>query len=350
MKIVLVAGGSGGHIYPALSLAKELVKRHHEVLFIGSLWRLEKDIIPSSGFPFIGLDIKTTRGSIKQKIKSLWSMIKAYFKVKKILKNNADVVIGFGNYISVPVILAAKHLKIKTIIHEQNSFVGRANAFLDQKVDCVIGSYQENEKQFKNKNFFLIGNPQASSAYYSKRSESFIASLGLKPHKPLVTFFFGSLGSESLCKIVLELIKTNPHYQILYASGKNYFEIASCYQGEGVCIVERVDGIQAMLNSDLLVARAGATTIAEICATGTSAILIPSPFVPNNHQYFNAQALASRKAAILINEKDLSVAKLNEVIEDLLDHKQARLDLGIRAKELANPCVLDMIIERIEKL
>lgn len=350
MKIVLVAGGSGGHIYPALSLAKELVKNKHQVLFIGSTYRIEKEIIPASGFPFIGLDIKTTRGNIKQKIKSLLSMIKAYRRAKNILKQDVDLVIGFGNYISVPVILAAKHLKIKTVIHEQNSFVGRANAYLDCKVDCVIGSYEENAKQFKNKNFYLIGNPQASSAYYASKDENFLSSLGIDSSKPLVTFFFGSLGSESLCKLVLELIKTNPSYQILYATGTNNFAKAKPFRREGVFIVERVDGIQAMLHSDLLVARAGATTIAEICATGTSSLLIPSPFVPNNHQYYNAKALASKKAAILVEEKDLTVGNLALTIDNLLANKKERISIGKQAKSLANPQVLKMIVERIEKL
>ncbi|MBQ1809846.1 MAG: glycosyltransferase, partial [Erysipelotrichaceae bacterium] len=129
MRIAMVAGGSGGHIYPALSLAKELVSRGHSVAFIGADNRIEKDIIPENHFEFIGLAVRTTKGGPLQKVISLFSMFTSYREAKKILKGRFDLVIGFGNYISVPVVLAAKSLGIRIMLHEQNSFVGRANRF-----------------------------------------------------------------------------------------------------------------------------------------------------------------------------------------------------------------------------
>ena len=149
MKIAMVAGGTGGHIYPAIALAEELQNKGHDITFIGSNDRMEKDVIPTSGFKYIGLDVYTTRGGVGQKVKSLLSIADAYKKCLSILKG-FDMAIGFGNYISIPVMEAAIKLKLKTIIHEQNSFVGRANRVLDNKVDLIIGSYEENLKQFKS--------------------------------------------------------------------------------------------------------------------------------------------------------------------------------------------------------
>ena len=347
-KIIMAAGGSGGHIYPALALAKAMQEKGNEVIFIGSLDRMEKDVIPTSGFPFIGLDIKTTRGSIIQKFKSLLSLFNAYFKCLKLLKG-ADLVIGYGNYISVPVILAGKKLKIKTVIHEQNSYVGRANLFLDQKVDLVIGSYEENLKQFKNPNIVILGNPQSSLAASSTKDEDLLKELGLNPELKTVLIFFGSLGSESVNKVVLDYFKlTDGKYQIIYATGTRNYEEAKDYQNEWIKIVERIDGIRAMQDSTLLLSRAGATTIAEITAIGMPSILIPSPYVPNNHQYYNAKALSDKDAAILLEEKDLDKDKLKSLIENLLDDDKRREEISLNARKLGNPNVREDILDRLD--
>ena len=294
MKIAIVAGGTGGHIYPALTLAEALQKRGHEITFIGSNDRMEKDLIPEKGFPYIGLDVVTTRGGILQKCKSLFSIYKGYRKCLKILKGY-DCAIGFGNYISIPVMEAAVKLKLKTIIHEQNSFVGRANRLLDKKVDLIIGSYEENRKQFSNPNLEILGNPQSSKAYQIKENPQVIKDLALNPDKKTVVIFMGSLGSASVNKILLDYFeRTDGSYQIIYATGASHYDSVrnKVEDSDYLKVLERIDGINVMKNSDLLICRAGATTIAEICAIGMPAILIPSPFVPNNHQFYNAKALA----------------------------------------------------------
>ena len=175
MKIVMVAGGSGGHIYPALSLAEELEKRGHDITFVGSNDRMEKDVIPAHNFKYIGLDVYTTRGGLFQKIKSLLSIESAYKKCLKLL-SGFDMAIGFGNYISIPVMQAAIKLKMKTIIHEQNSFVGRANRMLEENVGymiyffekaCAISGYvlgvnpfnQPGVESYKANMFALLGKP-----------------------------------------------------------------------------------------------------------------------------------------------------------------------------------------------
>jgi UDP-N-acetylglucosamine--N-acetylmuramyl-(pentapeptide) pyrophosphoryl-undecaprenol N-acetylglucosamine transferase len=352
MKIAMVAGGSGGHIYPALALAEALKERGHEITFIGSKDRMEKDVIPAKGFDYIGLDVFTTRGSIFQKIRSILSIIRAYFKCLGLLKGY-DLAIGFGNYISIPVMLAAIKLKIKTIIHEQNSFVGRANRLLDKKVDLIIGCYEENKKQFANPNIRILGNPQSSKAYHLEKDPEVIAKLGLDPKKKTVVIFMGSLGSASVNEKLLDYFKlTDGSYQIIFATGSSHYEkmLKEVKQSDCLKVYERIDGVNVMKNATLLICRAGATTLSEICAIGIPSILIPSPYVPNNHQYYNGKALCDKNAAVMIEEKDLSGAKLNDTVNELLNDEKRLKQLADNALKLGNPEVLSDIIIEIEKI
>lgn len=352
MKIVMVAGGTGGHIYPALSLADELVSRGHDITFIGSNDRMEKDVVPARGYKYIGLDVFTTMGGVLAKVKSLLSIYHAYNKCLDLLKG-FDMAIGFGNYISVPIMLAAKKLNLKTIIHEQNSFVGRANRVLDKKMDLIIGSYDENLKQFKNKNIKILGNPQSSKAFDIKRNKKVISDLGLDPDKRTVVIFMGSLGSASVNEKLLDYFKlTDGSYQIVYAAGKRHYEYAinNSVKKDYLKIFERIDGVNVMKNSTLLICRAGATTLSEIAAMGMPAILIPSPFVPNNHQYHNGMALVNKDAAIMLEEKDLSGESLNKLVDSIIYDDDRLKEFGQNAKKLGNPNVLNDMIEAVENI
>ncbi len=352
MKIIMVAGGSGGHIYPALALAEALKEKGHSITFIGSNDRMEKEVIPEKGFEYIGLDVYTTRGGILQKIKSLLSIAKAYFECKRILKGY-DLAIGFGNYISVPVMEAAISLKIKTVIHEQNSFVGRANRMLDKKVDLIIGCYDEVLSQFENPNIKILGNPQSSKAYHLEKDSNVLKDLGLDPDKKTVVIFMGSLGSASVDKVLLEYFKMlDGSYQVIFATGKAHYEkiLSEVKQNDYLKIFERIDGAAVMKNSTLLVSRAGATTLSEISAVGIPSILIPSPFVPNNHQYYNGKALVDKDAAIMIEEKDLNASRLNDTINNVINDEERLKTLSQNARKMGNPNVLDDIIDAIEKI
>ena len=348
----MVAGGSGGHIYPALALAEALKEKGHSITFIGSNDRMEKEVIPEKGFEYIGLDVYTTRGGILQKIKSLLSIAKAYFECKRILKG-FDLAIGFGNYISVPVMEAAISLKIKTVIHEQNSFVGRANRMLDKKADLIIGCYDEVLSQFENPNIKILGNPQSSKAYHLEKDSNVLKDLGLDPDKKTVVIFMGSLGSASVDKVLLEYFKMlDGSYQVIFATGKAHYEkiLSEVKQNDYLKIFERIDGAAVMKNSTLLVSRAGATTLSEISAVGIPSILIPSPFVPNNHQYYNGKALVDKDAAIMIEEKDLNASRLNDTINNVINDEERLKTLSQNARKMGNPNVLDDIIDAIEKI
>lgn len=349
MKVILVAGGTGGHIYPALTLANELQNRGHEILFVGSSTRMEKDVIPSEGFKFIGLDVSIPRGNIFNKIKSFFSLRKAYKECLKIVKDY-DVAIGFGNYISLPLMLAAKKERLKTIIHEQNSFAGKANLYLDKKMDYVLCSYDENLKQFKNPNTFVYGNPQSYKALKEIEDRNCIKELGLDPNKKTVLIFMGSLGSSSVDKILLDyFLKTNGSYQIIYARGKDFDEDLSKYSfKEHIVIKDRVDGSKLIKNTDLIIARSGATTVSEIIACGKPSILIPSPFVPENHQYYNALALSENGAAIIIEENKLTSDFLGQNVDSIINNDDKLHEMGVSAKKLLKEDIIENIIRIVE--
>lgn len=352
MEIAIVAGGTGGHVYPALTLAEELEKRGNKVVFIGSNSRMEKDVVPSRGFKYIGLDVEIFAHGIKGKILSTYTIFKEYFTCKKILKDY-DMAIGFGNYISLPIMMAAKSLGLKTVIHEQNSFAGKANKFLDRKMDLVIGSYDENRNQFKNPNTLILGNPQASKALNVKANKKVIESFGLDPKKKTVVIMMGSLGSQTVNEVVMECFKlVDDSYQVIYATGKQNWELVNneAVKKDNIKCLESIDGVKVMKNCDLLVCRAGATTLAEITAMGMPSILIPSPYVPNNHQFFNAKALVDKDAALMLEEKDLNPKSLNKMIKDVINNDKKLKLLAKNAKALGNPNVLEDIIEAIERL
>lgn len=352
MRIIIAAGGTGGHIYPALTLAKELVKKGHSVCFAGSNSRMEKDLIPANGFDFIGLDMKMPVGNVIEKCMSLLSMARAYFNCKKIVKD-FDMAIGFGNYISMPLLLAAEKAGLKTVIHEQNSYAGKANKFLDKRVNLVIGSYKENKDTFKNPNTKIIGNPQSYKAYKVQKNPNVLRDLGLNPDKKTVVIFMGSLGSQSVNKILMDFLnEIDLPYQLIYATGKQNYEtvIKNVKPKDNICIREAVNGVEAMANSTLLVSRAGATTLSEITAMGMPSILIPSPYVPNNHQYYNALSLINNEAAMMIEEKDLNVSSLKSMIEKMLNDDKLRERISNNARSMGNPLVLEEIIEEIEKI
>lgn len=352
MKIVIVAGGTGGHIYPALALAEQLKNRGHELLFIGSSSRMEKDLIPEHGYKFVGLDVDIFSGNIIKKLKSLITIKKAEKKCEEIIKEY-ELAIGFGNYISIPVILAAKKLGLKTVIHEQNSFVGKANKFLDGKVDLVIGSYEENKKQFKNKNTLILGNPQSSKALSIQKDSHVLEKLGLNSNKKTVVIFMGSLGSQTVNKVILDYFElTDGSYQIIYATGQqNYKNVMSSIKiKDYIKCFESIDAANVMKNSTILVCRAGATTIAEITAMGIPSILIPSPYVPNNHQYYNAKSLSDKDAAILLEEMYLTPVKLKDTINDIINNESKLRSLSERALSLGKPNVMNEMILEIEKL
>lgn len=353
MRVIIATGGSGGHIYPALALADALRQDEEaKILFVGSKGRMEATEIPNHDYDFIGLDLQGMNGSIFAKLKSAYLLTKSYFQCQKIIKEfKPDIVVGFGNYTSVSIILAAKHLRVPTMIHEQNSFAGKANKMLANKVDAIVGCYEEN-RTLNNKHIYILGNPRASQAKDTKKDKAFLANYGLDPQKKTAVIFMGSLGSESVNKVLKQACSEweNKDYQVLIATGKKHFEDFGYISSKNVKIFPYIDGLKAMAASDVAIIRAGATTASEVCVLGTCTIMIPSPYVPNNHQYYNALALVNKNAALLLEEKDLSVDHLVKMLDELMHDDDRRKRIGDNAAKLGTPDATSNMIKLMKEL
>lgn len=341
---MIAAGGTGGHIYPALALADLLKSEGIRVTFCGSSDRLESELIPAKGYPLIELDIKTTRGGIAGKVRYGISLLKSIHYCRSMIREQKpDICVGFGNYISVPLILAAHDLRVKTMISEQNSFAGKANVFLGKYCDAVELAYENSLRDFKKEKCRVLGNPQASAAAVKEADPSILEAYGLDRDKPLVTVMTGSLGSQSVSEMIDRACDQLEGIQVLIAAGKkNPYHFVT--ENRNVRVADYVDGVAMLKLSDLAVCRSGATTLAEIAVTGTPSILIPSPYVPNNHQYFNARELADVGAAVLIEEKDLTPEKLAAEITRLVSDRNLLASMGEGAKTIGKPnAARDMI-------
>ncbi|MCI6272880.1 MAG: undecaprenyldiphospho-muramoylpentapeptide beta-N-acetylglucosaminyltransferase [Erysipelotrichaceae bacterium] len=354
MRVVVATGGTGGHIYPAISLIDGLKENGLEdVLFIGSNNRMESLEIPKRGYKFKGLNVVGTNGGITNKLKSIVLIIKSVFICINILKEfNPNIVIGFGNYISVPVIIAAKILGIKTMIHEQNSVAGKANKFLSKFVDVVVGSYEENLKDFDKKKTKILGNPRASEASSIVVDKSLKGNFGFDVNKKLVLIVMGSLGSSSVSEVLMDYANKikDKNYNILIVTGEKQYDLFNIKEKDYIKKVKYIEGIQVMALADLVVTRAGATTCAEVCALKKPSIIIPSPYVPNNHQLINGRTLQNVNATILIEESNLNAEILDETIEKLINDDELMKCMSKNAESIAKVNARDDIINLIKEV
>ena len=354
MKVMIAAGGTGGHIHPALALADKIKSRNaeNEVIFFGSLNRMEADVIPAHGYKFCGAKMSVTNGGPVQKAKAAASMVSAYGTCLKMMKQEKpDICIGFGNYISVPLITSAHKLHIPILLHEQNSFAGKANRFLAQYADGIVTCYKNNEQQFPKEKIRLLGNPEASAAADTTFDSSVLKEYGLNENLPFVVFMMGSLGSSSVSQVIDEACDLfDESFQVIIAKGKsNAYEFK--HQSDGrIALVDYVDGKAMLKGCALAVTRAGATTICEIGAIGCASVLIPSPYVPDNHQYYNAMELVEQGAADIIEEKDLSAKSLADKINALMKDENSRINMKNKAYEMGRRDAADQMINWMEEL
>ena len=336
-RVLIAAGGTGGHIYPALAFAHRLKKDGIESIFVGSMDRLEGQLIPENGYPFISLRIPNTSGSIPGKIKYILSMAGAVSQCRKLINEyQPDACVGFGNYISVPLILAARSLRVPTMISEQNSFAGKANVFLGRFADAVELAYERSGKDFDPAKSRVLGNPQEEVCAAKSADRSLLETYGIDADRPFVLVMMGSLGSGSLSKIIDDACRGVKDYQVLIAAGKkNPYTFST--DNPNVIVRDYVSGADMLKLCDLAVCRAGATTLAELASAKTPSILIPSPFVPNNHQYYNALELKERGAAVLMEETTLQADSLLAEMNRLMHDNTARTAMSEAAGTLARP-------------
>lgn len=341
IRVIISAGGTGGHIYPALSIINKIKKEepNSEFLYIGTANRMESKIIPEKGIPYKGINIIGLKKNLSC-FKSLYLFLKGISTCKKEIKKfKPDIVIGVGGYITAPVIYSAKKLGYKTVIHEQNSIPGKSNRFLEKYTDKIMISLPGSSKYFDKEKVVFTGNPRSEEVVEVKPIDK--KELGLSKDKKLVLIVMGSLGSETInneLKNVISKFK-DKDYEVMIVTGNKHFDGYNNVKiPSNVKIVPYLNNMLNVLKKvDLIVTRAGASTIAEITSIGIPSILVPSPYVANNHQFHNAMELVNKKASVLLEEKDFNSVNLLKKIDLILNdsvlyksmHKNA-LDLGIR--------------------
>lgn len=356
MKMMIVTGGTGGHIYPALALAQGAKQRYGkqaEIVFVGNDDRMEAKLIPEKGYSFYALHTSGFVGNVIDKAKAVALLLRAYQKAKKYIRSfHPDIVIGFGGYVSAPVILAAHHLGIPTMIHEQNSIIGKANQLVMKKADAIVCCYEKCLSQFDRNKTRLLGNPRATFAAQTSFDEAYFRSLGLDPQQKTVLIVMGSLGSSSINELMKDALgKVQEDCQFLYVCGQNNSMDPSVFKEyPSIHVVDYVDQLAILSHIDLIVCRAGATTLAEITALGVPAILVPSPYVAHNHQFYNASVLVENEAAVMIEEKNLCAKTLHDAISGIL-HDPIRMEhMKICSRRLGKPRACQDILDWCEQL
>ncbi|WP_297670529.1 undecaprenyldiphospho-muramoylpentapeptide beta-N-acetylglucosaminyltransferase [Thomasclavelia sp.] len=348
MRVIIGAGGTGGHLYPALALVEYIKEKEpeSEFLFVGTKDRLESQIVPSKGYNYVGLNVHGLVGNPIKKAIAATVFVKSIFTAKKVVKKfKPDIVIGFGGYPSASVVEAAYRLGYKTMIHEQNSIIGLTNKILIKHVDKIVCCYDLAYQNFPKEKTYKLGNPRAS-VITSIKSQEIFSKYGLDKHKPLVTIVMGSLGSKSVNEKLLESLRDfeKKDYQVLYVTGKNYYEEMKNKAGKlnhNVKLVPYIDDMPSLLkNTTLIVSRAGASTMAEISAIGVPSILIPSPYVASNHQEYNARELSERNGALMILEKDLNSKDFVDKVDYVINNQIVQESLRKNALALGKPNAL----------
>ncbi len=331
LRILISGGGTGGHVFPAIAIANQLKELlpDVEIQFVGATGKIEMKKVPAAGYPIIGLPIrglqrKLTARNLSVPFRLITSLFKAYQLVRKF---KPQVAIGVGGYASFPTLYLANKLGVKTLIQEQNSFAGVANKLLRGKADKYCVAYDKMENYFPKEKIVFTGNPVRSElANVSETEEEAKTHFNFQVDKPVVLLTGGSLGAQRMNEAFVanhDLIAANPDIQWLCQAGSLYEErfkqspTALLSNVKMVAFVDRMDLAYKM--SSLIICRAGALTVSEVCLLGKAAILIPSPNVAEDHQTKNAMALVEKDAAILVKNGDaekLMVTKALEVLKD----------------------------------
>lgn len=361
MKIAVSGGGTGGHIYPALALIREIQKKDKNVefLYIGTEKGLESKLVPRENIPFKSIHITGFKRKISfENVKTVLRFLKGVSDSKKMLKEfKPDVVIGTGGYVCGPVVYAAAKMGIPTIVHEQNSVPGLTNKFLSRYVDKIAICFEEAREYFPEQKVVLTGNPRASEVLGQDGIRGRLSS-GLKLKVPTVLIFGGSRGAKPINEAVVKSLTelSGKPYQVLYVTGDVHFEevqkeVELVGNPDNVIIKPFIHNMPEVLAGiDLTVSRAGATTLAELTSLGIPSILIPSPYVTDNHQEKNARALSEHGAARLLLEKDLTGPKLVENIDQILGNEEKLANMKKAARKLGIPDAAQRLYHLMEEL
>jgi UDP-N-acetylglucosamine--N-acetylmuramyl-(pentapeptide) pyrophosphoryl-undecaprenol N-acetylglucosamine transferase len=360
-RVIISGGGTGGHIFPAISIANALrkIEPETEILFVGAEGRMEMEKVPAAGYRIIGLPVAGLYRSLSLKnISVLIKLLKSLNKAKKVIKEfGPDVVVGVGGYASGPVLRQAGRMGIPTLIQEQNSYAGVTNKLLARRASAICVAYDGMEKYFPSGKIIKTGNPvrQNFDNLKSLRNEA-LSFFSLKKEFPVVLVLGGSLGAGSINTSMSENIDKlrDSECQWLWQTGKYYFEnvraLVSLSFSGNISVHDFINRMDyAYSASDIIVSRAGAGTISELCLVGKPVILIPSPNVAEDHQTRNAEALSTRDAAILISDNVASKTLVDEAIK-LISDKTKREMLSENILKMADRDADIRIAEEVLKL
>ncbi len=369
-RIIISGGGTGGHIFPALSIADTIRSKHPEakILFVGADNRMEMQRVPDAGYDIIGLPIAGfDRKNLLKNLKVLWLIFKSQRMAKKIIKEFApQVAVGVGGYASGPTLKMAASMKIPTLIQEQNSYAGVTNKILSKRAKMICVAYEGMERFFPHEKIKLTGNPVRKSLLDMRANrKDAMSSMGLDENRKCILIVGGSLGARSINEGVManiELIRENKDIQFVWQTGKLYFEemkerAAAAGKPDNLIITDFVSNMaNALSAANLVVSRAGAGSISEFALIGKAVILVPSPNVSEDHQTKNAMALVEKDAAIYVADakvKEELIAKAIETVND--DARIATLETNIEklgkpnaAEDIANEVIMlaDAYIEK----
>jgi UDP-N-acetylglucosamine--N-acetylmuramyl-(pentapeptide) pyrophosphoryl-undecaprenol N-acetylglucosamine transferase len=364
MKIIVSGGGTGGHIYPALSIIKEAKKHHPELacLFVGTPQGLEADIVKQTDIPFEEIHITGFKRKLSyENVKTIYHFIRGVQKSKQLLRSfKPDIVIGTGGYVCGPVVYAAAKLEIPTLLHEQNIIPGLTNAFLSRYTDGVAVSFDGSANMFKKASSVKItGNPRATEVIEANGLAG-KRSLSISLTKRVILVVGGSRGAKAINKAFVDMLPSLQQLKdchIVYVTGEVHYQqvmedIEKCKVSlEHVSIKPFIYNMPDVLAAtDLIINRAGASFLAEITALGLPSILIPSPYVTNNHQEKNARWLEGRGAAKVILEKDLTGNSLFKEVSLIMKNRNTHEQMKKASKALGKPDASNSIYKYMTEL
>ena len=363
LKVIISGGGTGGHIFPALSIANELKARMPEadILFVGALGRMEMERVPAAGYEIVGLPVIGLPRKLSLKMLSfLWLLYKSMRIARMIVKDfKPDVVVGVGGYASGPVLKAATRKKIPTVLQEQNSYAGVTNKLLSAKVNKICVAYENMDRFFPKEKIVVTGNPFRQALLKKVKKEDAYKLYELKPGKPVLLILGGSLGAKTLNESILSNLDKieQSDVQLLWQCGSAYYvntlERLNGKLRPNIHLLEFLSQMEmAYAVADLVISRAGAATISEICLLGKASILVPSPNVAEDHQTKNAMSLVENNAAVLVKDEDATKELFNKALTLVHDSEQLN-QLGANSKKMARPKstsdIVDVIFNEVKK-
>ena len=353
-KFLISGGGTGGHIYPALSIADELCKNFLSptILFVGSKNRMEMQKVPDHGYKIKGLWISGIKRSYSFSnflvpLKIIHSLVRSFLIIKNF---KPDFVIGTGGFASGPLLYIASKLKIPTLIQEQNSYAGLTNKILSSSVDCICVAYNDMNKYFPTQKILFTGNPVRNDINYIKpNTKNFFNS---NKKRKVVLILGGSLGAKKINQFISKNLEyfEKKNLSIIWQCGKLYSDQYKKYNSKNVQVHSFIKDIsRAYFSSDYIISRSGASVISELCIVGKPVLFIPSPNLAEDHQTKNAKEIVKNNAAIMVKERDLNrlfFASFDKLVND--DSFSKRLSQSI--KKLAKPNATKEIIKKIKKI